>query len=89
MRLVGGSDSSEGRVEIQVAGVWGTVCYNNWGDIDAEVVCRQLGFTGTTRAIIIFLFFPVKKARSDRLYKYSDFLRYSSHLSKTSNFGIK
>ena len=48
VRLVGGSSSSEGRVEIKVAGVWGTVCDNNWGDNDANVVCRQLGFTGKT-----------------------------------------
>jgi len=35
---------SEGRVEICMDGVFGTVCDVNWGNSDAIVVCRELGF---------------------------------------------
>lgn len=44
VRLLGGSSSNEGRVEVCVNQVWGTVCDNDWTTEDGNVVCGQLGF---------------------------------------------
>ncbi|XP_014478092.1 PREDICTED: uncharacterized protein LOC106746246 isoform X2 [Dinoponera quadriceps] len=44
IRLAGTNSSHEGRVEVKVLGHWGQVCDDGFGMINADVICRELGF---------------------------------------------
>ncbi len=47
VRLVGGKGPHEGRLEVFINGDWGTVADDyQFGQVEAETVCRQLGYTG-------------------------------------------
>ena len=47
VRLVGGSNQYEGRVEVCINDQWGTVCSDFWTGPDTSVVCKQLGYSYT------------------------------------------
>ena len=44
MRLVNGKKPTEGRLEVLHDGMWGSVCSRQFGDEEARVVCRMLGY---------------------------------------------
>ena len=46
VRLMGGANSLEGRVEICLDNNYSTVCDDLWDEEDAKVVCRQLDYNG-------------------------------------------
>ena len=51
LRLVGGSSSQEGRLEVYYNSTWGTVCDGGFTDASARVVCRMLGYGHSGRLI--------------------------------------
>ena len=47
IRLADGPTIYEGRVELCLHGIWGSVCGSyTWDYLDAAVVCRQYGVEG-------------------------------------------
>ena len=53
IKLVGGSDQKTGRVVIRHKGIWGTICDERFGDNEAKVVCRMLGFPTANAKLLI------------------------------------
>lgn len=55
IRVTNGLSALEGRVEVCVDGVWGTVCDDLWGVEEAGVACRQLGFSPNGRSTVVYV----------------------------------
>ena len=53
MRLVNGGSSLEGRLEVCLNGVWGTICDQSWDDTDAGVACSQMGYSARGKLLHI------------------------------------
>jgi len=51
VRLVGGSDPQEGRLQVYHDGTWGTACDNGFTDTAAGVVCYMIGYGHVGRYI--------------------------------------
>ncbi|XP_021346779.1 deleted in malignant brain tumors 1 protein-like isoform X2 [Mizuhopecten yessoensis] len=45
VRLVDGPSDGAGHVEVHYSSIWGSVCWDGFYNIEAEVVCRMLGYS--------------------------------------------
>ena len=55
IRLVNGGTPYEGRIEVCVSNQWGTICDDYWSTPmyrNAQVACRQLGFSDEGESVI-------------------------------------
>ena len=55
VRIVGGASPTEGTVLVCYNNLWGMITENGWGDNDAAVVCRQLGYSGEGNNDVILI----------------------------------
>ena len=59
VRLIGGSNPLEGRLEVCFFNQWGTICSGSWGQNEAGVVCSQLGYARTGIYDNVYLLYTV------------------------------
>ena len=52
VRLVNGTFEQEGRVEVCIGGIWGSMCFSTWSNPSANrfVVCNQLGHRNLSKS---------------------------------------
>ena len=48
-------DETMGPLKVCVKRRWITVCYSGWSDIEASVVCRQLGYSSGEGKLALFM----------------------------------
>ena len=63
LRLVGGTLTNEGRVEVCLNEVWGTVCDDLWSSVDANVACRNLGYSRFSKDLILNWLYSIHVSR--------------------------
>ena len=49
MRLADGDIEQEGRPEVCVDGIWGSICDNSWNSVDGYIFCKTLGYDGASK----------------------------------------
>ena len=69
LRLANGTSQYEGRVEVCIGGVWGTIGDTAWDFISAGVICRLAGFSRPGKhGVSLALSFSLSLSLSSNLY---------------------
>lgn len=78
VRLVGGSVEWEGRVEVRVNEVWGTICSFSVDLTAASVICKELGYTGALGELYLTTNITLGCLDSILLWEYLEQTSFSS-----------
>ncbi len=57
VRLIGDTSIYKGTVELCLEGVWGSICHAGWNTNEANVVCKQLGFSSAGNTPLFAAFY--------------------------------
>lgn len=69
VRLVGGRNRNQGRVEINLYNRWGTICDDNFGATEAGIVCNMLGISKYVDCYLGDCYYGSRYLHFDSLYK--------------------
>lgn len=56
LRLINGTNSCSGRVEVFHNGRWGKICSNSWGSTEAAILCKELSCGAPKKSQDVFTF---------------------------------
>ena len=55
VRLRDGPSKASGRIELCHNGTWGTICSDFWDNIDASILCKQLGYSPYGNCLVLIV----------------------------------
>ena len=55
VRLMDGPSKASGRIELCHNGTWGTICSDFWDNIDASILCKQLGYSPYGNCLVLIV----------------------------------
>ena len=64
MRLVEGTREWNGRLEVCINRQWGSVCERYFEEIDARVVCRELGYQAESKMMVYMCIYCMVRGRT-------------------------
>ena len=78
LQLVDGNNPSSGRLEILKNGLWGTVCSVHFDKADADVACKQMGYSQSLQILekLVYIRKCIITNMYDKLHTYLHFISF-------------